>query len=61
MSNLQKVEKSIKKMNKDKLLMFLQFLFNEFEFLVSFNKEKFTKLMEMIAEKIQPELKNFKS
>ncbi len=61
MSNLQKVEKSIKKMNKDKLLMFLQFLFNEFEFLVSFNKEKFTKLMEMIAEKIQPELNNFKS
>jgi len=61
MSNLQKVEKSIKKMNKEKLLLFLQFLFNEFEFLVSFNKEKFTKLMEMIVEKIQPELKNFKS
>ena len=61
MSNLQTVEKSIMKMNKEKLLLFLQFLFNEFEFLVSFNKEKFTKLMEMIVEKIQLELKNFKS
>lgn len=61
MSNLQKVEKSIKKMNEEKLLLFLQFLFNEFEFLVTFNKEKFTKLMVMIVEKIQSELKNFKS
>lgn len=61
MSQLKAIEKSILKMNKEKLIQFFEFLFNEFEFLVSFNKEKFTKLMDLIVMKIQPEFKNFKA